>query len=114
MKANIPSDYYPPKREVFGICISNDMMDVGKDESVLEDGCTEIEELADGAIINRYKWVFVSVETECYNSYFEMTWPRNILIIGAKVSSSYAAIILQKFLKRLKHNHLQMLQVRLE
>ena len=55
MKANILSDYYPPKREVFGICISNDMMDVGKDESVLEDGCTEIEELADGAIINRYK-----------------------------------------------------------
>ena len=51
----IPSDYYPPKQEVFGICISNHMMDFGEEESVLEDGCTEIEELADGAIINRFK-----------------------------------------------------------
>lgn len=52
-------DYYPPKREVFGICISNDTIVPGEEEFLLEDGCTEIEELANKAVINRFKYVFL-------------------------------------------------------
>ena len=56
----IPTDYYPPKQEVFGICISDYMLDTDNEESFFKNGCAEIEELADGAIINRFKSIFDS------------------------------------------------------
>ena len=51
------------------------MMNIGEEESALEKGCTEIEELADGAIINRFKWLFDSKDIELHvlHIYFGVT-----------------------------------------